>query len=181
MPGSTPNFGIAYPCVGDTFDPGLFSDWATSIENALVSVQEQALVARNRPRAAAFGTTSVAVNVSSPLNINTTTLFSHTEALVFANNIQVQRSGVYMVSAQIVAQTGATTVTNTQGNVTANTLIIQRDMSQSGPPTNFVDINVSGLVVAPAGTVISANMLWTGSGGPVNFDTTLSVAFICEA
>lgn len=173
MPGTTVNYGIEYPCAGDTFDPAAFETWAQGIETAILATQERSELARIRARVSVTGFTSVPNGVTTPLN-HGTDLLTHPDITNNTTFLTMNRAGVYMMAAQLASGADDVTLSITG----PGTQVISRDLSfQAGAPTGM---NVSGLLVMSAGDTATVSALFVPGGGPFDAFVLFSAAFICE-
>lgn len=183
MPGLTPNFGIRYPCAGEIIDPGVFQDFAEDVEAALDTVNAAGDFALLRPRGAqrtALTGTSTAVGVTTTMSYSTTDF--NDDLTISAGGFTVVTDGVYMVDCQFQPITTVTTVTSFAGHVLQNAVVNwRRKLGQTGPPTTADAINVSGLLDCTAGDTVTAQWVWTGTGGPMFVYSRLSMSFICRS
>src|SRR5688572_838049 len=127
MPGQTENFGIVYPCPGDTITTGVFQTWTQGIEDALEQVNDAAEAAINRPRAK-LRTVDAGFAVAN--GVATQILF---DEVVYNRGLDVgagptfggfnpaptASAGLYLLTAQFTPVNTATTVTSFEAQILA--------------------------------------------------------------
>lgn len=188
MPGQTANFAIRYPCPGDTVTMDAFANWASDIENALLTVSELTEQASNRPRA--IGRTSNAGTAvaagAGPITLQATTIVTS----VGLSNLSgvftpttTDSNGLYMLMAQVTPVNTATTVTSFKATILANnTVAASRTLASSVVGTIAKPISLVGLgFVTTVGGGALVQFEWTGTGGPLNVYAQLSLAYVAPA
>lgn len=184
MPGATSNFGIRYPCSGETIDPTAFANWADDIDAALTDVSTLTSAALTRERASSKTVdagTSVPVNVATTLTVGATTLYAD-GVTVTPTTLFPDIGGVFMVNAEFSPLNTVTTLTSWAGAILATGGIdtIGRKLGLSGANTQATNINVSGLLRASSINGILVTWHWTGTGGPMFVYCNLSISKICD-
>lgn len=174
MPGTTTNFGIRYPCSGETINPTVFANWADDIDAALTDVSTLTTEVLHRPRASVKTVdagTSTAVGALTTLNVGDVTLYADGVTVTptgFITNEPTLEVGVWMVTAEFSPLNSVTTLTSWAGGcVTSPGDDMGRKMGISGANTLATNINISGLLRVVSPSIISFNWLWTGTGGPM--------------
>lgn len=193
MPGTTVNYGIRYPCPGDTITTGVFSDWANDIESAIMEVSDLTSQALNRPRAMLrTADAGYAVAFGLPTQI----LFTE---VVYNNGLGVGAGptfgafdvqgtsldqGLYLLMAQFTPVNTATTVTSFEAEILAdNVVIAARTLASSAASTIAKPITLAGLGLLTfnpgGGGLVRFN--WTGTGGPLNIYCQFSCQYLAPA
>lgn len=182
MPGTTTNFGIRFPCSGETIDPTVFQNFAEDVDTALATVDTAQQFAQTRPAASVFTNdagSSVAVGVRTAMTF-TTTAFNN-GMTVGATTLTAITGGIYMVTAEFADINAGTTNTSWTGSIDVNaTTVVARTLGRSTSNASASNINVSMLTRVTAGSTISAYWFWLGSGGPMFVYCNLSAQFICD-
>lgn len=183
MPGMTPNFGIRYPCAGDTIDPQVFQDFADDVEAALAAVEAVSDAAVSRPSGAVrTAVTGTSVAVGGALTLMAYTATDYVDGVTaIANGIQVG-PGLWMVTAEFSGITTVASVTSWSGQVRNNpTVLYRRKLGSSVADTTPGFINLSGIAHCTAATNdIQGQWAWTGAGGPMFVFSRLSVHKVCD-
>ena len=181
MPGVTPNWGLPYPCSGETIDCLIFEQFAEAVQTTLSDMNIFADTALNRPAASVNnGTQTVAVNTSTNAIYATEEYdnFNMVDLAVNNDRITIQADGIYMVNTWSSLGSGFTTITSNAVAITKNGTVFYRKKNSSNTDLTM-DVNVTGLLSCVAGDIIRASLLWTGTGGPINtFDTRLSARLV---
>lgn len=169
MPGTTPNFGIRYPCAGETIDPTVFQNFATDVEAALTTVNTSAALAVARPHAAQrTATTGTSCAAGATTSMAFTSVDYATGITTTATGFTPTTTGVYMIDAQFSGFTTVTTVTSWAGQIQLNAVTkYRRKMALSTVPATAGFINISGALSCTAGDAIVVQWAWTGTGGPM--------------
>jgi hypothetical protein len=191
MPGQTTNFGIEYPCPGDTITTAAFQTWTEGIEAAINQVNTASTEATNRPRAMLrTNDTGYAVAFGAPTQI----LFDIT---VYNNGLDVGvlgppfggfvpeptgDAGLYLLMAQFTPVNTATTVTSFEAEIISNNEVVAaRTLASSAATTIARPISLMGVGIIDfiGGALVRFN--WTGTGGPLNIYCQFSCQYIAPA
>lgn len=164
MPGSTPNFGIPYPCAGETINPSVFENFAEAVEAGIASVEADAALALTRPNAAVrFNGTSTAAGVVTVLNMSFAD-FQNGVSIPGADNFVVS-AGIYMVTLDAGSTTFSTTVTSWAAEIRQNTIVRYRRKVSPDPAVLVAGfLNVAGLLHCANSDSIDFTWQWTGAG-----------------
>lgn len=181
---STPTFAIPYPCSGDTIDPAVIGDWADGIDAALATVSEEADLALNRPSLHAHLTSpgqSYATGAAANFTF-TEVDFSHEIGFVLpTTTFTLTRAGVYAITAQAShGSTLATTITRWQIILNVGASRSSRNLQFGPTASSQTPLETEGLFLCPAGTAVTVNFLWIGTGGPINVYGSLWANLISE-
>jgi len=171
MPGSTPVYGITYPCGGDTIDTGVFQTFSETLDNAFVTAQGELEAATQRPNAQVYnsGLNPIAIVVATDTTCTfTTEVFDNDNMANLAVNndrLTIQTGGVYWVSA-FVDVSGFTTLTSVSAIIQRNGIDFYRYKSRalSISADGFAAFSIP-MDLFPADTLI-LRARWTGTGGP---------------
>lgn len=165
MPGTTPNFGIQYPCAGETINPAVFQTFANGVESALAAVDVASAAVLQRPRGAIRNGAGdvIAAGAMSALVYGTTDFATGVTAGV--GGFTILTSGIYLVTLQAGSATISTSVTSYAADVSlAGTVAYRRKLSKGVVSSTAGDINLIGAISATAGQVVSFRWGWTGAG-----------------
>lgn len=181
MPDTTPNFGIPYPCAGETIDPTVFQDFADGVEAALASVDALSSEALHRPSGAIRLTVpqAAAVNVFTTLNTYNVTDFATGGMVAGAGGFVTPTAGVYMVDLEVNPTGVTTSITAYVSRIflAGNKVYARKFSPLPAPATSVGQMNVSGLISASAGQAVAFQFGWNGAGVPLN---VYSRATICR-
>jgi len=192
MPGQTTNFGIEYPCPGDTITAAAFQTWTEGIEDALEQVNDAAVAAANRPRAMLrTATTGFAVAAGAATQISFDEVvydsgFGGLSGVAPYTAFDIAGTGfidgLYMFMAQFTPVNTATTVTSFEAEILAsNTTIAARTLASSAATTIARPISMIGIgFLTTVGTGL-VRFNWTGTGGPLNIYCQFSCQYIAPA
>lgn len=169
---STPNFAIPYPCSGDNIDCGVFEDFTTAVQNALLSVDVSVEEANNRPAASISMSASQNINVGAATNVQFgSELYDNDNmANLGVNNdrLTVVTTGMYMVTGFTLGNGGSvTTLTSEAVALSRNGTILYRKKNSSDDNRSMGN-TVTGLINCTAGDILRLVYLWTGTGGPMS-------------
>lgn len=166
MPDTTPVYAFPYPCPGETVDATDFADLANAIEAKMVDVEADYVLALNR------------FNVDLPGTVQTIAAGVDTVITTPQYTIPAGGAGIYVVTAHVFntttpATTNALRVRVRQGvtsrfGFTAN--------AEGNTPRNALAV---GVIVAAAGDVISATVLFSGVGNMDVF-VDLTAKMLCR-
>lgn len=170
MPATTP-LGIIYPCSGDTIDPDIFEDNATSIQDAIDTVQAQVNVAL-RPPAVQVRTQQAGQNVvAGASTVIAYQLVAYDTAAMFSSGtptlITITVPGTYFVGCYYTREGLATTESSTRLSILVNTVEQAAAKYDMGTGTFSVvqPFSVSALLPSLiAGDQITTAHLFTGTG-----------------
>jgi hypothetical protein len=189
MPGTTPIFGIRYPCQGEQIKCDDFQNFAEDVDGALADVSALRTLALNRPSAAVRTFTT---GFSVPAGAETTIIF---DEVLFNNGMFIAagpiksavlalRDGVYMCSAEFSPVNAVTTLTQQRASLhgqTASEIIASRTLARSVATTNGYPMNISGVgILGPATLPLEARWTWSGTGGPMFVYCHMTIAFVCD-
>jgi len=179
MPGSSPTFGIPYPCIGEPITPLAFSTFAAAVDGAIATVDTARTLALKRPTAAVAGNASIPVGVAT--NVTYTSELWDNAAMVdlVANNdrITVTRNGVYMVWGQAPTGTGATATSMALILTRNGTLYAENKRNSNG--TTPMNQQVVAMVPCVAGDILRLQCLWTGVAGPLLASFQFAARLVC--
>lgn len=179
MPGSTPVFGIPYPCAGETIDPGVFQDFADGVEAALAAVDVFSATALARPRAAIENNAgqSIAFGAVTALTFPTTDFASGVTAA--AGGFTILTDGVYQLTLEASSSSVTTTASSWAGEILrAGTVMYRRKISPNPAISTAGGINLVGIFTATAGQAITFQWQWTGAGANLSVISRATIAKI---
>ena len=185
MPDMTPNFGIRYPCVGETIDASTFQDFADDVENALALTEGRMTAALNRPAGRVQRNTnqSFVVNVTTDMTYDFEVFDNDGLGNLGVNNdrMTIQSAGVYLAKVWISQIAGWTTLTSTSVIISQNGVARYQ---KKGPQGATVPANpwiaCMGVLECAAGDIIRGRLLWTGTVGPATGMGELELTLIAE-
>lgn len=188
MPGQTENFGIRYPCPGDTITSNVFCDWANDIDEAVSQVGAASQASLNRVRSMLrTDTTGDAIPVGGLNPIQFSTLVYNNDPITAAGpfpglgwaGVGAGPTELNLYMAQVTPLNTATTVTSLSVNILVGTTIVaRRVLADSAVPTIGKPINLMGLGIRDSTNGGAVQVLWTGSGGPLFFYCQFSFASV---
>lgn len=182
---ATPNFAIPYPCSGDTIDAAAIQAWADGIDLAVSSVQDQADLALNRPSLYVQSPPTgqaYATGVAADISFSTATFArgSYTFTLP-TTTITVNTPGIYRMSGQISMMGSlVTTTTRWRVELRAGTQLTSRLVNFGDLAAVVSPLVAEGLFIVTAGTVVTLNLQWIGTGGPTTAFGTLAMNKISD-
>lgn len=186
MPGQTTNYGIRYPCPGDTIDAEAFGVWTNDIENAMAQVQTASNEALQRPRAmvrTANAGFAIPVGVATQITY-TTTVYNNAGATPFAGTIPPEEPQLNLYMAQITPIGTGTTVTSWKASILVDNFVVaSRTSASSAASTIAKPISLVGLgfrTADPGGAAV-VTFHWTGTGGPLNVYSQFSFSYVAPA
>jgi hypothetical protein len=171
---STPVFGIVYPCMGPAITLADFSNFATSVETAIATVDALATQATSPPNVSVgLSLGGVALGVATNITYTTEHWDSGTIATPISDALTVPANGMYMAAVN-VGITGFATLTSMRAAITVNGTIQYafKYLPAASTPTQDVP---HGLLRLAAGDLVRCNFLWTGTGGPGTVSGTMSL------
>lgn len=180
MPDSSPTFAIPYPCVGEPITLATFSSFATAVEAAIASVDAVEDFVLSRPSAFVVnsGSTSVPLNVSTPLTYDTELWDTDGMGNLGANNerLTIQTNGVYMIF-------GGTNSTAAPATLTSNAVILTKNgttfaENKQDSTSNTFPTHATSIIPCISGDIIRCNYLWTGTVGPINIGGRLGARLL---
>lgn len=181
MPGTTPNFGIPYPCAGEVIDPGVFEDFADGVESALAQVDAASLAAVQRPRGQKLldgSGQSVATTVLSTLTYSSTVYASGITDT--ATGFTITSAGVYMVTLETLNYSSVVTCDYWSAQILNTATVVYRRKLFDSTELFTHRINIGGLVVCNVADTLSAQWQWQGTGGPMFILSRFSAAKVCD-
>lgn len=170
MPGFTPNFGIQYPCAGETIDPTVFQTFADDVEAALATVDALSAAALQRPRGLIRRTTaqSIAPGAMTAISWQVTEFSSGVTA--GATGFTLTSDGIYFVSFNANAGGAPTSITSWAGEISvAGVVKYRRKISEFPAHLTPGSFNVAGLISGTAGNLVAHAYGWTGVAPNVDF------------
>lgn len=182
---STPVFAIPYPCSGDTIDAGVIQDWAEGIDAAVSSVDAVATAALNRPSLYAQSPATgqaYATGVAADISFSTVTFArgSYTYTLPTTTFI-INTPGIYRMSGQVSMMSSlVATTTRWRVELRAGTQLASRLVNFGDLAAVVMPLVAEGLFIVTAGTVVTLNLQWIGTGGPATAFGTLSMNKIAD-
>lgn len=180
MPGFTPNFGIQYPCAGETIDPTVFQTFADDVEAALSTVATASLAATDRPRGS-VSVPSQSIATGGLTSIAFTSFDFSDQMTAGAGGLTIQVAGWYMVTAELISETPVV-ASNAYwfAQILRGASIMARHKQTNPNPVNPLHINLAIPVDCNPAEVISLQWQWSGAGGPVNVAARLSAVKMCD-
>lgn len=173
MPGSTPVYGITYPCGDDTIDTGVFQTFSQSLDDALVTAQAELDAATNKPSAQVYASGSSPISIAAATDVTctfTTEVFDNDGMATLAVNndrLTIQTGGVYWV--------GCTAQISDFTTLSSASVIIQRngvDFWRYKGRTLAISASAIISFALPmdlfSGDTLILRARWTGTGGPGN-------------
>lgn len=171
MPGSTPVYGIVYPCGDDTIDTSVFQTFADSLDAALVTGQAELDAATQKPSAQVYQSGTVAISIASGTDTTatfTTEVFDNdgmADLAVNNDRLTIQTGGVYWVAISIQVS-GFTTLSSMTGIIQRNGVDFYRYKSRNLAIAGDAFANFAmPMDLFPSDTLI-LRARWTGTGGP---------------
>lgn len=172
MPGSTPLYGITYPCGGDTIDSGVFQTFSETLDAAFVTAQAQLDAATNKPTAQVYAsgiaTIAIAAATDTTCTFTTEVFDNNGMANLGVNNdrLTIQTGGVYWVEMMVQITGGFTTLTSQSAILQVNGSDFYRYKSRalSISADGFAHFSIP-VDLFPGDTLI-LRARWTGTGGP---------------
>lgn len=186
MPGSTPVYGITYPCGGETIDPDVLRTFSSSLNNALLQNRYELAEAANRPNAQiryAIGGTAptAAVNVVTTVTYAAELYDNDNMADIAINNdrLTIQTGGVYFVSTTF-SLSNVTTLTGCTIIITVNGIEVGRWKNRVVTGGTFTECLLTMPVDLFPGDIVRTQVLWTGTGGPASItNNSMAASLIC--
>lgn len=170
MPGSTPVYGITYPCSGDTIDPTVFADHAQSTQDALnqASLLEDQLL---RPPAALVTQPSGAQTITAGVTtVVTYTTVTYDTAGMFniasPTILTIGQPGTYLANFQLERETLPGSQTSFRAAILLNGVEVAylKSDESTGAFDPDTPMWVSALMPSlVAGNTVSTNALYTGT------------------
>lgn len=151
MPDTTPIYAFPYPCPGDTVDATDFQDLALAIEASLITVDADYLLALNR------------FNVDQQSNIQTIPAGVDTVITTGQYTIPADGAGIWIATGHVIP-------TSTPGTTNALRIRMRQGVTSRFGFTANAEGNIPrnamavGPIVAAAGDVMSATVLFSGVG-----------------
>lgn len=171
MPGSTPVYGIAYPCSGDTINPTLFQDYAESVQDALTEVSNLADQLLNPPAVLVRqigGGQSIAAGVTT---VATYTVITYDTAAMFnlatPTTVTITQPGTYVANYRLRLFAFPTTLNSFRGAILVNGVEVAYNKSDESTGAFNVDTPMWISAMLPslvAGDTITTNALFVGTG-----------------
>lgn len=186
MPGSTPVYGITYPCGGETIDAAAMLEFSESLDAALAQATDELDAVTTRPNAmvryAVGGTAqTVAVNVITNVTYAAEQYDNDNMADLVANNerLTCRTSGVYHVSSTF-SLSNVTTLTGLSIIITVNGVEIGRWKTRVVVGGTFGECTLAIPVNMFAGDILRTQILWTGTGGPGSVtNNSMAASLLC--
>lgn len=187
MPASTPNFGIVYPCGGDTIDPAVFRTYADTTQTALNTVQT---LINTVPFPPAVMVRRAAADQVIGFGAATVMSFD-TEAYDrggmwspgLPTLIVLPANGTYMATFQAyVVVEPATTFTSFRVAINVNGVEVAAQESDAGSTGKPAYPLVTSLLIPATtiGTPVTATVLITGSGGAPSVQGLMTVTQVAN-
>lgn len=176
MPGSTPVYGITYPCGTDTIDASVFQTFSQTLDAAFVAAQAELDAATNKPSAQIYatslnGSVNVVIATDTTLTFAVEVYDNNGMASLAVNNdrLTIQTGGVYWV--ELFTQiSGYTTLTSITGILRVNGVDFYRYKSRALAIASDGFAHFSMPVNLNPGDFLQGRVRWTGTGGPGSAD-----------
>lgn len=176
---ATPIYGIEYPCSGDTIDPSVLADFATSMDAALAQGQVDLVEATSKPNA------QMTSEVSQAVTINTTTALTFATEIYDNDNmvdiavaptvLTIQTAGAYLVWGAYRMLDGFATLTSAVVILTKNGV----EQGRRVDTTDDIEYGVTFPMDLAIGDTVGMQARWNGTGGPANVTKRiLSASFL---
>lgn len=182
MPATTPVFGITYPCSGDTIDPAVFATFANTLDAALQSGTDTVATALNRPNVQVSATTNQSIVLATDTTLNFDTERYDNDSMGaggLITTLNVNTTGVYLLSATAILNSGFTTLTTLSLFATVNGLEVLRYKTKNPTFSGGTKCTLAGPIDCLAGSSVQVRARWTGTGGPANIGTrSLGLSFL---
>jgi len=172
MPDATPNFGIRYPCAGETIDAAVFETFATDVEAAIALVDAEMTRALHRPAVRlqrGLASQSITVATTTDATYDTESFDNDSMGNLGVNNDRatIQTAGVYLAKFWVSQMSAFTTITSTSVLISQNGLTRwQKKGPQGATVTAIPWLAILGVLECAVGDIIRGRILWTGTGGP---------------
>lgn len=174
MPGSTPIYGIPYPCNADTINSGVFASYAQGMQTAISSVRtvQSGLL---RPPAALIRRSTVAQSIPAAATTNATFEYEgyDTDNLydpaVSNAQFQIRTAGSYLISYGYSASGLPTTLTSIRTAIVLNAGVAELAYSKSDEGAGAFNVDNEFWISAYApglirNDLISFQIFFTGTG-----------------
>ena len=186
MPGSTPVYGITYPCSGETIDPDVLQTFSSTLDSALAQSRAELAEATNRPNAqirAAVGAPAPTAVVAVVTTVTyTLDLYDNDNMADVATNndrLTIQTGGVYFVSTTF-SLSGMTTLTGCSIIITVNGVEVGRWKNRVIVGGTFTECLLTIPLDLFPGDIVRTQVLWTGTGGPASItNNSMAASLIC--
>lgn len=186
MPGTTPTYGITYPCGSDTINPDVLATFANTMDAALAQGAADLAAVTNRPNAqvqASLPTQAVVINTITTLTYATEAYDNDAMADLVTNSdrLTIQTDGVYLIWGAYNTGSGAATMTSAAIILTVAGVERGRYKTRPRSTDTFALVSLSMPMRLLAGDIVRAQALWTGTGGPIAVTTRiLSASFLAS-
>lgn len=172
MAGATDVLGIRYPTFGDLIVPQVFQDFATDVA-AVLAANDLLLAARNNSPACGLSFSAVvAVATGVEFTVTPWVEVYDTDAMFAAgtpDRMTVTTAGVYLVQVSQAIMSGYATLTSFRPSVWQNGVLRSGERKHATNVGITPETDLAVMLACAAGDTIQAKLLWTGTGGPVNF------------
>lgn len=181
----TTDLGITYPCLGPVINPSDFASMATTTEAALSTAFAQSTPLLNRDYVQAFATTpALTVGVTTTMSWSTPPALNNPSGMFSAGTptvFTIQTAGSYLVTMSISTTGSPTTCTSMRAAVLlAGSEQIWAKWPSDGTASTPNFAITGHLISATVGQQVTATMLWTGTGGPINPLPTIRICKISD-